>query len=386
MKKICFISGSRADYGLLSNLMKLVKRDKKLSFNLIVTGSHLSKTHGHTYQEILKDKFNINDKIDLKINGDKPRDICRYISLAVKKISKKIVKLKPDLIILLGDRYEIFSAGIVALIHQIPICHLHGGEITEGSIDDVFRHSITKMSALHFVSNLEYKKRVRQLGENPKNIFVVGGFGVDLIKNSKLISKKKIETNLNLEFKKKNLLVTYHPETTNRDNLIKDFTEILKSLKKFKDIKVIFTNANTDVGGNIINKMINKFIKENKNRSCKISSMGQINYLSTLKYVDCILGNSSSGILEAPTLRTPTINIGDRQKGRLKAKSIIDVSAKSGDVIKAIKKIYSKKFNKMLSVSNNPYGSGNASIKTLNILKKINFEKLNKKNFFDLRK
>ena len=182
------------------------------------------------------------------------------------------------------------------------------------------------------------------------------------------------------------MLVTYHPETTNRDNLIKDFTEILKSLKKFKDIKVIFTNANTDVGGNIINKMINKFIKENKNRSCKISSMGQINYLSTLKYVDCILGNSSSGILEAPTLRTPTINIGDRQKGRLKAKSIIDVPAKSGDVIKAIKKIYSKKFNKMLSVSNNPYGSGNASIKTLNILKKINFEKLNKKNFFDLRK
>ena len=366
--------------------MSLVKKDKHFSFNLIVTGSHLSKIHGYTYREILKDNFSINAKIDLNINKDKPKDVCQYIGLAVNKISKKIVNLRPDLIILLGDRYEIFSAGIAALVHQIPICHLHGGEITEGSIDDVFRHSITKMSALHLVSNFEYKKRVRQLGENPKNIFVVGGFGVDLIKNSKLISKKEIETNLNLKFREKNLLITYHPETTNRNNLIKDFTEILRSLKRLKDTQIIFTNANVDVGGNIINKMIDSFIKENKYRSCKINSMGQINYLSTLKFVDGILGNSSSGILEAPTLKTPTINIGDRQKGRLRAKSIIDVSAKSKHITSAIKKIYSKKFSKMLSIAKNPYGNGNASVKALNILKKINFEKLNKKSFFDFRK
>ncbi len=384
MKKICFISGSRADYGLMSNLMKLVKKDQNLFLQLIVTGSHLSKKHGTTYKEILKDNLNIDAKINLRIQNDKPEDICRYISLATKKISKKISFLKPDIIVLLGDRYEIFAAAAAALVHQIPICHLHGGEVTKGSIDESFRHSITKMSNLHFVSNLKYKTRVKQLGENPKNIFVVGGFGTDLIKTTKLISKKEIETNLKFKFKKKNLLVTYHPETTNRKNLKKDFSEVLKSLKKFNDIQIIFTKANVDVDGNIINKMISNFVKNNKSRSHVFSSMGQINYLSTLKIVDGILGNSSSGILEAPTFKTSTINIGSRQKGRIKAISVIDIPAKSKYIIEALKKIYSKKFKKMIIKTQSPYGLGGASLKAIKILKNTKIDKLNEKIFFDI--
>ncbi len=206
MKKICFISGSRADYGLMSNFMKLVKKDKKFLLQLIVTGTHLSPQHGYTYKEILKDNFSIDAKVDLNIINDRPIDICQYMSLAINEISKKLNYLKPDLIVLLGDRYEIFAASSAALIYQIPICHLHGGEITTGSIDDSFRHSITKMSNLHFVSNQIYKKRVNQLGENPRNIFVVGGFGVDLIKKTKLISKQDIENNLGFKFKKKKFI------------------------------------------------------------------------------------------------------------------------------------------------------------------------------------
>ena len=383
MKKICFISGSRADYGLMMHLMKLVKKEKNFLLQIIITGTHLSAQHGFTYKEILKDHFSINARVDLKIKNYKPFDICRYMSLAINKISKKLRYLNPDLVILLGDRYEIFAASSASLIHQIPICHLHGGEITTGSVDDSLRHAITKMSNLHFVSNSIYKKRVKQLGENPKNIFVVGGFGVDLIKKTKLISKEKVEKNLGFKFKDKNLLISYHPETTNRKNLIKDFSQLLSSLEKFNDIKFIFTKSNADVDGDIINKMINNFVIKNKVRSSFFDSMGQVNYLSTLNIVDGILGNSSSGILEAPSFNKPTINVGNRQKGRLKANSVIDVPANAKLIEKAIKKIYSLKMQNIMHKNINPYGSGGASNKTIEILKKIRFDKLNK-NFFDI--
>lgn len=384
MKKICFISGSRADYGLMTNLMKLIKKEKNLLLQLIVTGTHLSSQHGYTYREILKDNFSIDARVDLKIRNYKPYDICKYMGLAIDKISKNLKYLKPDLVVLLGDRYEIFAAASASLIHQIPICHIHGGEITEGSVDDSLRHAITKMSNLHFVSSAVYKKRVNQLGENPKNIFVVGGFGVDLIKKTKLISKEKVEKSLGFRFKNKNLLVSYHPETTNSKNLVKDFSEVLSSLEKFNDIQVIFTKSNADVDGNLVNRMINNFVIKNKLRSCFFDSMGQVNYLSTLNLVDGILGNSSSGILEAPTFNKPTINIGNRQKGRLKAKSVIDVPAKAKLIEKAIKKIYSLKMKQTLHKNINPYGFGGASNKTIKILKKIKIDKLNKNFFFDI--
>lgn len=384
MKKICFVTGSRADYGLLTNLIKLVKKNTQISSSLIVTGSHLSKKHGFTYKEILKDNFSINAKVKLDINGDDPIDINNYISIAIRNISTKLKKIKPHLVILLGDRYEIFAAGVSAFIHDIPICHLHGGEVTFGSKDDVFRHCLTKMSSIHFVSNIKYKKRVLQLGEEPKNVFVVGGFGVDLIKNTKILSKRQIETNLNFKFKDKNLLVVYHPNNSNKKDIIYDFNQVLKCLKQLKDTLIIFTNANADSGGNIINQMIDNFVKLHSKRAIKFASMGQQNYLSTLKAVDGILGNSSSGILEAPSLKIPTINVGDRQNGRLKAKSVLDVPSNSRIILKAIKKIYSKKFKNILNKTKNPYDFGNASINTYKILKKVNFKKIIKKKFYDL--
>ena len=382
--KICFISGSRADYGLLSNLMKFFKNDKKYNLQIIVTGSHLSKMHGLTYNEIEKDKFKITKKIKLNIDKKKSENISEPISIGIKQFSISYKNLKPDLIVLLGDRYEIFSACCAANISQIPVCHLHGGELTRGSIDDTFRHSMTKMSQFHFVSHKEYSKRVRQLGEDPKKIYVVGGFGVDLIKRVKLLSKKNLEKKLNIQFGKKNILVTYHPETINGSKNKKDFKELLKALETLKQTKIIFTRANADKEGRLINSMIDKFVKKNKNISYAFSSMGYKNYLSTLKFIDICLGNSSSGLLEVPTFKKITINIGDRQKDRIKASSVFDVRPKANLIIKMIKEIDKKKFKDLLKKTVNPYGGGGASKKTYQIIKKLNLENSLSNKFFDL--
>jgi GDP/UDP-N,N'-diacetylbacillosamine 2-epimerase (hydrolysing) len=382
--KICFISGSRADYGLLSNLMKFFKNDKKYNLQIIVTGSHLSKMHGLTYSEIEKDRFKITKKIKLNIDKKKSENISESISIGIKQFSISYKNLKPDLIVLLGDRYEIFSACCAANISQIPVCHLHGGELTRGSIDDTFRHSMTKMSQFHFVSHKEYSKRVRQLGEDPKKIYVVGGFGVDLIKKVKLLSKKNLEKKLNIQFGKKNILVTYHPETINGSKNKKDFKELLKALETLKQTKIIFTRANADKEGRLINSMIDKFVKKNKNISYVFSSMGYKNYLSTLKFIDVCLGNSSSGLLEVPTFKKITINIGDRQKDRIKDLSVFDVRPKANLIIKMIKEIDKKKFKDLLKETVNPYGSGGASKKTYQIIKKLNLENSLSNKFFDL--
>ena len=385
MKKVCFISGSRSDYGLLMPLMKLIKKDKNFIFQLIVTGTHLSKRHNSTFKEIIKDKFKINYLININVKGQKKEDICKSMSIATKNISFKLKLLKPDLIILLGDRYEIFSACSAAFVHQIPICHLHGGELTRGSIDDGFRHSITKMSNLHLVSTEKYSKRVKQLGENPKNIYVVGGFGVDTIKKTKLLKRDELERKLGFRLGPKNILVTYHPETVFNSNPKKDFGEILKALKKHSDIKVIFTKSNADLNGFVINKMIDEFVQSNNSKYHCISSMGQQNYLSTLNYIDMVIGNSSSGLLEVPSFKKATINIGTRQKDRMKASSVIDVTPKFKDISKAIKKAYSEEFKKILKKTINPYGSGGASKKTYKILKKLKMKKLIKGKFFEIK-
>ena len=385
MKKVCFISGSRSDYGLLMPLMNLIKKDKNFIFQLIVTGTHLSERHNSTFKEIIKDKFKINYLININVKGQKKEDICKSMSIATKNISFKLKLLKPDLIILLGDRYEIFSACSAAFVHQIPICHLHGGELTRGSIDDGFRHSITKMSNLHLVSTEKYSKRVKQLGENPKNIYVVGGFGVDTIKKTKLLKRDELEKKLGFRFGPKNILVTYHPETVFNSNPKKDFGEILKALKKHSDIKVIFTKSNADLNGYVINKMIDKFVQSNNSKYHCISSMGQQNYLSTLNYIDMVIGNSSSGLLEVPSFKKATINIGTRQKDRMKASSVIDVKPKFKDITRAIKKAYSGEFKKILKKTINPYGSGGASKKTYKILKKLKMKQLIKGKFFEIK-
>ncbi len=370
--KVCFITSSRADYGLLYRLMKLFDKDKFFKFQCIATGSHLSKKFGYTYKDILKDKIKIDHFVDIGVEKNSlETDIAKSLGSAISKISLKLKNLKSDLIILLGDRYEIFAACTAAYIHQIPICHLHGGELTSGVLDDGFRHSISKMSNLHFVSHNKYKQRLIQLGEDKKNIYVVGGYGVDLINNISFKSKKKLEKEMNFKFGKNNLLVTYHPETIRGSTPVKDFQNILQGLDKLRNVNIIFTKANFDLKGNIINNMINNFVKKNKKNRIAFKSMGSINYYSTIKFVDAVVGNSSSGLLEVPSLKKITLNIGIRQKDRLKALSVIDLPAKKNRIYTSLKKIIYKKKKINQKIFENPYGNGKASIKTFDIIKKL---------------
>tara|TARA_B100000029_G_scaffold465246_1_gene499793 strand:- start:706 stop:1866 length:1161 start_codon:yes stop_codon:yes gene_type:complete len=381
--KICLITGSRAEYGLLKRLMFGLKKNKKFKLNIIVTGSHLSKKFGLTYKEIISDGFKINEKINLNLKSDTSAGIIKSINKGSSGFVKAYKKLKPDVLLVLGDRYEIFAAAIAANFSKIPIIHLHGGETTEGSADEALRHSITKMSHVHFAANNEYKKRIIQLGENPKKVFNVGGLGVDNIKYLKLLSKDKLEKDLNFKFGKKNILVNFHPETLNKISTKKQFYEILSALKKFNNINYIFTMPNADLEGRIIFRMIKNFVKRNKNAKYFIS-MGQLRFFSCLKFVDGMIGNSSSGILEMPTFKKGTINVGDRQLGRLKAKSVIDVKTNRYTIIKGINILYSKKFQTKIKKIKNPYGLGGASQRIIKILKKISFKNILKKKFYNL--
>ena len=381
--KISIITGTRAEYGLLKNLMRQIQLDKKLELQTIVTGMHLKKEFGLTYKVIEKDGFRINQKINIGLNGDTPHDISLSLSKGFDGFSKAYLKLKPDLILILGDRFELIPAAYSATIHRIPICHIHGGEETLGVIDDSTRHALTKLSHYHFVSNKVYKKRVIQMGEHPSRVFTVGGLGVDCIKNEKLAKKIEIEKRLKINFSKKNILVTFHPLTLENNTSKIYFSEILKSLSKLKDTNFFFTYPNADADGRIIIKMINHYFKKNKN-VYRYKSLGQKYYYSLLNYVDLVLGNSSSGLLEVPTFKIPTVNIGDRQTNRLKAISVIDCKPNNIDISKAILKAYSKKFQKKISEIKNPYGNGGASKKIISILKKNKFSFKLKKKFYDI--
>jgi GDP/UDP-N,N'-diacetylbacillosamine 2-epimerase (hydrolysing) len=383
-KKICVVTGTRAEYGLLYWFMKHIKNDKNLKLQLIVTGMHLVPEFGNTINQILQDKFKVDRKIKMLLPGDTPVHIAKSVGIGMMKFADALKDLKPDLLVVLGDRFELISATYPALIARIPVAHFHGGEATEGLIDEATRHSITKMSHLHFVANKVYKKRVIQLGENPKNVFNVGGTGIDNINKLKLLSKKQMESNLKIKFKKKNLIATFHPVTLEASTAKKQFNELLKAFKKNKDINIIFTKPNADTDGRTIIKQIEKFVKENKSRSCCFTSLGQLNYLSLLKYVDGVIGNSSSGLLEVPTFKKGTINIGDRQRGRLKASSVIDCDAKERLITKAINTLYSSNFQKKIKKTINPNGTGGASEKAYRIIKKISLKKLIKKSFYNI--
>ena len=384
-RKICFITGTRAEYGLLRQLILSTSKDKSLISQIIVTGSHLSRDHGLTYKEIEADGLVITNKVNLKIKGDSSQETINSMSEGLKGFSKALSILKPDLIIILGDRYEIFAAASTAMILNIPIAHIHGGETTEGAYDEAMRHSITKMSHLHFVAAPEYQKRVHQLGENSKNIFLVGGLGVDAMHSLSLLNKGDLEKSLNYKFGKKNLLITLHPETLEKKQTSKDqIIELLSALKEVKDTKFIFTLPNADTNNRKITKMIEKFHAEHPSVSKIFPSLGQLRFLSTLKFIDGIVGNSSSGLTEAPSFKIGTINLGDRQTGRLKAKSVIDSNFEKKKILKSIKTIYTKSFQRNLSSVVNPYGKPGASKKILKTIKEISLENILKKKFHDL--
>jgi len=383
-RKICVVTGSRAEYGLLYWLLKEIETDKKLKLQLVVTGMHLSSKFGLTYKEIETD-FKIDKKINLSLTADTSQGISNSMSIAQRSFSKTYDELKPDIILVLGDRYEIFSSVVAAMIARIPVAHIHGGEITKGVIDDAIRHCITKMSQIHFVAAKEYLKRLVQLGENKKNIFNVGGMGIENIKRLKLLSRKEFEKSINFKLNKKNILVTFHPITLEKNKSKIHFQELLKCVSDLKDTNIIFTKANSDMGGKIINKMIDHYINKNRKNSIGVTSLGQVRYLSALQYVDVVVGNSSSGLLEAPSFKIATINIGDRQSGRIKANSIVDCLPNKKSIRIAFKKVYSKKFQNNLKNVKNPYGEGCASKKITKVLKNIKLKGILKKGFFNIK-
>ncbi len=385
LKKLFAITGSRADYGLLYWTLRRLEGSKKIDLSIIVTGTHLSKDFGHTINEIKKDKFKIKSKLDINPNSRSELEIAKSIAIAIRKFSSYLKKNKPDAVLLLGDRYECFAVATASYINKIPIIHIHGGETTQGSFDEAFRHSITKMSHLHFTTTNSYRKRVIQLGENPKYVFNYGAPGIENIHKAKLIKKNKLEEMLNFKFAKRNLLVTYHPVTLEKETETKNFKNLLMAVKKLKNTKVIFTKSNADNGGKNINVLIDKYVLENKENSKSFVSLGQIKYLSLLKIVDGVVGNSSSGIIEAPSLHTGTINIGDRQLGRVQAKSIINCSDNTIEILKAFKKLFNKNYKKLLSNTINPYEKKYTSKFITKKIIEFKFNNIIKKQFYDYK-
>jgi len=383
-RKICIITGSRAEYGLLYWLIKEVQADKDLRLQLIATGMHLSLEFGLTYKEIEKD-FKIDKKIDMNLSSDTSLGISKSMSIAQTLFSKAYNELKPDIVIVLGDRYEIFCAASAAMISQIPIAHIHGGEITEGSWDDSIRHCITKMAHIHFAATKDYKNRVIQLGEEPNRVFNIGGMGIENIKKLKLLDKNQFESSINFKLNKKNMLITFHPVTLEKNTSRKQFKELLNAINELDDTNFIFTKTNSDLNGRPINQMIDEYINKNPHKSVGFISLGQLRYLSALKHVDAVVGNSSSGLIEAPSFKIGTINIGDRQKGRIKAKSVIDSLPIKKNLIKSFKKIYSSKFQKILNSVKNPYDKGSTSKKIIKVLKNAKIRNILKKTFYDIK-
>lgn len=383
-RKICIVTGSRAEYGLLYWLMKEIQRDPDLQLQIIATGMHLSPEFGLTYKKIEEDGFTIDEKVEMLLSSDSPVGIAKSIGLGVIGFADALERQKPDILVVLGDRFEIFAAAQAAMIDRIPIAHIHGGETTEVAIDEAIRHAITKMSHFHFTATELYRRRVIQLGEAPERVINYGAPGLDNINKLKLLDKTSFERSIDFKLGKPSFLVTYHPVTLSDTMPEKAFKEILKAIDHFPQATIIFTKANADTEGRSINYSIDKYMEKNFVRVRVFASMGQLLYLSAIKNTDIIIGNSSSGITEVPSFHKPTVNIGQRQQGRLKAASIIDCEEKAHAIVAAIKKGLSPGFKKILRSSNNPYGNGNASLKIKKYLKKVSLQNILVKTFYDV--
>ncbi|PWH86405.1 UDP-N-acetylglucosamine 2-epimerase [Brumimicrobium oceani] len=385
MRKICVITGTRAEYGLLHWTMKAINDSKDLELQIVVTGMHLSPEFGNTYKEIEADGFTINKKIEMLLSSDTPIGVSKSMGLAMISFADVYADLKPDIIVVLGDRFEIFSAVSSAMIARIPVAHCHGGEATEGLIDEPIRHSLTKMSHIHFPSTDEYKKRIIQLGEKPSSVHNVGALGIESIKKMALLDRDTFEKSINFKLDAKHhFLVTFHPVTLENSTAEKQIKELLEAFKELDDIKIIFTKANADTDGRIINSEIDDFVRENPEISTVYNSLGQLRYLSALQFIDVVIGNSSSGLIEVPSFKKATINIGDRQKGRIKAESVIDCLPEKVNIKKAIINAISPEFKKIVEKVKNPYENGFSSNKIVDVLQKVELTNLIKKKFYDI--
>ena len=385
-RKICVVTGSRADYGLLYWLIKYMSEDQDTELQIVVTGMHLSPEFNLTYKIIESDGFKINKKVECLFSSDTSVAITKSVALGLVGIADAFHDLNPDIVVILGDRFEIFAAAQAALILNIPIAHIHGGELTEGAIDEAFRHSITKMSHLHFVATEEYKKRVIQLGENPNFVFNYGSPGLDNIHKINLIDKKTLELDLRLKFSQINFLVTYHPVTLySKEQVLQATQQLINALNKFPDAHIFFTGSNADQNGRMINKMFTNFVDNNKQRSIFHVSLGQQKFLSLLKHIDVMIGNSSSALIEAAALKVPAINAGPRQDGRLKSSSVIDCKEETSSIVREINKALSSKSKISLKSGYFPYGFGkDNSFKIYKKLKSQNLKNILFKTFHDI--
>lgn len=384
-RKICVVTGTRAEYGLLYWLMKEIKADEELELQIVATGQHLSPEFGLTYKTIEADGFAIDAKVEMLLSSDTPVGIAKAVGLGTIGFADALDRLKPDIMVLLGDRFEALSAAQTAMMLRIPFAHLHGGERTEGAIDEAIRHSITKMAQLHFVSEPEYRSRVIQLGEAPSRVFEVGAVGIDNIVRLPLLSLENLENQLDFSLGENFFLVTYHPETQSDKSPAEAIHILFDALGAFPDYKVIFTQANSDAGGRIINALVEKYAAENPCRVLSVKSLGQVRYLSAMKLCSAVVGNSSSGLLEAPVLHRPAVNIGDRQKGRKRYPSVIDCAEDRESIEAAIKKAVSDTFEKEMNKMIMPHADGKIAVGIKEILKTTSLEEICRKQFYDLR-
>lgn len=369
MRKVCVVTGTRAEYGLLSRLMWLIRADHDLTLQIIATNMHLSPEFGLTYKEIEADGFTIDKKVEMLLSSDTSNAITKSIGLATIGFADAYEDLQPDILLILGDRFEILAAATAALIYKIPVAHLHGGEITEAAYDDAIRHAITKMSHLHFVSTEIYRQRVIQMGEHPSTVFNVGALGCENIKSLKLMRKDELEKSLGFKLDRNTILITYHPVTMECNTSEQQFRELLSAIDLFPELKVVFTMPNSDTDGRIIMKMIKEYVAKNPERTVWFDSLGCYRYLSVLQYIGGVVGNSSSGIIEVPSFHIPTINIGDRQKGRIAAASVLNCKPTWQDIQQRLAAILAPGYlNSLVSVTN-PYDMPDTATNILDTLK-----------------
>ena len=383
VKKICVVTGTRAEYGLLRWVMEGIRQSPVLELQLIATGMHLSPEFGLTVEAIEADGFQVDRKIEMLLSSDTSVGVTKSMGLGMIGFADALAQLKPDLMLVLGDRYEIFAAAAAAMIARVPIAHLHGGETTEGAIDEAIRHAITKLAHLHFVAAEDYRRRVIQLGEAPERVFLVGGLGIDNIRKLELLDRAALEAALDFRLGPKNLLVTFHPVTLETGTASHQMAELLAALENLTDTHLIFTLPNADTEGRGLMRQIQAFVDRHPQRAKAFASLGQVRYLSAVAQVDAVVGNSSSGLAEVPTFKKPTINIGDRQRGRLKAASVIDCAPDRAAILTALCEMASPAFQARLATSVNPYGHGGASQAMIRTLEKQSLDGLLKKKFYD---
>lgn len=383
-RKICIVTGTRAEYGCLRWVMEGIRSSPALELQVIVTGMHLSREFGLTYRDIEADGLPIDGKVEMLLSSDDPVAVSTSMGLGLIGFGGELYRLRPDLVLVLGDRFEIFAAVAAALVAGIPVAHAHGGETTEGAFDEGIRHAVTKMSHLHFVAAEDYRRRVIQLGEDPRHVFNVGALGLDNLRKLPLLDRTALEASLEFELGARNLLITFHPATLDfSTSPAQQMQELLCALDTLEDTRLIFTMPNADPGGRELSEMVQRYVASHPNARA-YTSLGQLRYLSCIRHVDGVVGNSSSGLIEAPALRKGTINIGERQRGRLKAGSVIDCPTDRASIVTALKRLYSSDFQAQLSHVRNPYGEAGACARIVEVLESHPLDSILKKSFKDL--